>query len=149
VLVVRFRIGDRNKFVNAKILYDEYMSRYGNRSDANSDSDTLELQTSLFRGPSTERTQQDRQRLRQVKRRPRSQTAEEREREVKIRRVIRKRLKGINYCHELDDEKVGIPPTWVARKCPRTYVEAYRQDQRWRHAINNEKWSISRRLWKS
>ena len=146
VLVVRFRIGDREKFLGAKIPYDEYMSRYGNRSDANSDSDTLEL----FPGPSTEGTQQDGERPRQAKRRPRPQTAAEREREVKIRRVIKRGLKALPYCHELDDQSIRIPKIWVARGCPLTYVQAFNhENKKWRHAIFNEKSTIGRRLSKS
>jgi hypothetical protein len=150
VLVARFRIWDRKQFLGANIRSDKYMSRYGNRSDANSDSDTLELQISLFPGPSTEGTQQDGERPRRAKRRARPQTAAEHEREVKIRRVIREGKKGIFYSRELDHKDVEIPRIWVSKGCPETYEEAYlHQDPRWRKYITNEKWSIGRRLSKS
>jgi hypothetical protein len=150
VLVVRFRIEDRKKFVDAKMPYDEYMSRYGNRSDANSDSNALELHTSLFPGLSTESPQQDGQRPRRAKRHPRPQTPAEHAREVKIRRVIRSGLIGLLYCHELDDQEIRVPKIWVARGCPLIYVQAFNhENKKWRHGIFNEKSSIARRLSKS
>ena len=133
VLVVRFKIGDRKKFVDAKIPYDVYMSRYGNRSDANSDSEILELPPSP----------------RRAKRRPRPQTDAEREREAKIWRVIKRgELKGPRYCLALTSEEVGIRASWIEKGCPKTYVEAYKRPE-WRHAINNEKYTIARRHSKS
>jgi hypothetical protein len=140
VLVVRFRIGDRENFLGAKIPHDDHMSRYGNRSDP----------YDILPGLSTESPQQDGERPRRAKRRPRPQTAAEHEREVKIRRIIRSGLKGLPYCHELDDQKIRIPKIWVARGCPFTYVQAFNyENKQWRHDIFNEKYAIGRQLSKS
>jgi hypothetical protein len=75
---------------------------------------------------------------------PKSKQKEQKEqlsaREKKILAVIQQKVKGLQYCRELDSAGIAPLRSGVWKDCPsRKYESAYKEGQPWRHRIQREK----------
>ncbi len=54
--------------------------------------------------------------------------------------ALQSNLEGRQYCIELDQKRLGIPPRWSAEGCPDTYAKAYIDSSgTWQKRIQDEK----------
>jgi hypothetical protein len=53
--------------------------------------------------------------------------------------AIQARLRGMEYCRELDDRKIPILVSWRDGGCPDKYAAAYEEGQPWKKRIQDEK----------
>jgi hypothetical protein len=64
-------------------------------------------------------------------------------REDRIAAIIRRELKGLEYCHAVDAEGIRTKRTGVWKGAPATYAAAYREGGQWPHRIQDEKSKIA------
>jgi AcrR family transcriptional regulator len=74
-----------------------------------------------------------------------NQTVHFTERERRIWEIIRRRVRGLQYCRELDNAGIAPLRTGVWKDCPRKYASAYLEGEPWRHRIQDEKSKIRRK----
>lgn len=73
------------------------------------------------------------------------QRAELTDHELKIWAVIQRKVKGLQYCRELDNAGIAPLRSGVWKDCSRKYESAYLEGKPWCHRIQDEKSKIQRK----
>jgi hypothetical protein len=66
-------------------------------------------------------------------------------RELKVWGVIKRGVKGLEYCRELANARIAPLQSGTWKGCPRKYESAYMEGKPWRHRIQDEKSKIRRK----
>ena len=69
----------------------------------------------------------------------RPQSPDERKRERVIFGAIQLKLRGLRYCSHLDSKNLLAPERWRLEGWPNKYSSAYKQSEKWRKRIQDEK----------